>query len=226
MISLSKRLSAIAEMVPSCNVLADVGTDHGYLPVWLLQQGRVNRVLASDINAGPLRRAEENAKIYGLSDRMETILADGLDYPDADQAEVITICGMGGETMISILEGAPWTADHRRLILQPQSKLPELEAWMKGHQFGIEDAKLCLDGGKQYLALSVLGGIAWKLSAEETLCLRQDPLFSEYVRRELQKAIHAREGLLRSSGEHLDLLRVSEQRISLLEQYEKEILKW
>lgn len=226
MISLSKRLSAIAEMVPPCNVLADVGTDHGYLPVWLLQQGRVNRVFASDINAGPLRRATETAELYGFSDRMETILADGLNYPDADQAEVITICGMGGETMISILEGAPWTADHRRLILQPQSKLPELEVWLQEHQFAIKNAKLCLDGGKLYLALSVLGGIAWDLDTEESLCVRRDPLFPEYVRRELQKARHARDGLLQSSREHLDLLHASEQRISLLEQYEKEILKW
>lgn len=226
MISLSKRLSVIAEMVPSCGVLADVGTDHGYLPVYLLQQGSVKRVLASDIHLGPLRKARETAEQFGLSDRMETILADGLQFSGSEQAEVITICGMGGETMISILEAAPWAADHRRLILQPQSKLPELEEWLKDRQFSIEDARLCLDGGKLYLAISVLGGAAWKRNAEETLCMKQDTLFPEYIRKEYQKAMHARDGLLKSSGEHTELLRKLKLRINTLEQYEREILKW
>lgn len=226
MISLSKRLSVIAEMVPSCGVLADVGTDHGYLPVYLLQQGSVKRVLASDIHLGPLRKARETAEQFGLSDRMETILADGLQFPGSEQAEVITICGMGGETMISILEAAPWTADHRRLILQPQSKLPELEEWLKDHHFSIDDARLCLDGGKLYLALSVLGGAAWKRNAEETLCMKRDALFPEYIRKEYQKAMHARDGLLKSSGEHTELLCKLKLRINTLEHYEREILKW
>lgn len=226
MISLSKRLSVIAEMVPSCDVLADVGTDHGYLPVYLLQQGSVKRVLASDIHQGPLRKAKETAEQFGLSDRMETILADGLQFPGSTQAEVITICGMGGETMISILEAAPWTADHRRLILQPQSKLPELEEWLKYHHYSIDDARLCLDGGKLYLALSILGGAAWKRKAEETLCMKQDALFPNYVQREYQKATHARDGLLKSSGGHSEMIIKLEQRIQALEQYEKEIMKW
>jgi tRNA (adenine22-N1)-methyltransferase len=226
MISLSKRLSVIAEMVPSCGVLADVGTDHGYLPVYLLQQGSVKRVLASDIHLGPLRKARETAEQFGLSDRMETILADGLQFPGSEQAEVITICGMGGETMISILEAAPWAADHRRLILQPQSKLPELEEWLKDHQFSIDDARLCLDGGKLYLAFSVLGGAEWKRNAEETLSMKQDVLFPKYVQREYQKAKRARDGLMKSSGEHADMVFKLEQRIKVLEHYEKEILKW
>ena len=226
MISLSKRLSVIAEMVPSCDVLADVGTDHGYLPVYLLQQGRAKRVLASDIHQGPLRKAKETADQFGLSECMETILADGLQFPGSEQAEVITICGMGGETMISILEAAPWTADHRRLILQPQSKLPELEEWLKYHHYSIDDARLCLDGGKLYLALSILGGAAWKRNAEETLCMKQDALFPEYIRKEYHKAKRARDGLLKSSGGHSELIIKLEQRIQALEQYEKEIMKW
>ena len=226
MISLSKRLSVIAELVPSCDVLADVGTDHGYLPVYLLQQGRVKRVLASDIHQGPLKKASESADHYGLSESMELFLADGLQFPNAEQAEAITICGMGGETMISILEAAPWTANQRRLILQPQSKLPELECWLRVHSFGIEDARLCLDGGKLYLAISVLGGAVWSRSAEETLCRKQDPLFPEYVQQECRKAEHACAGILKSSSEHVGLINELAQRISMLKQFEKEISKW
>ena len=226
MISLSKRLSVIAEMIPRCSVLADVGTDHGYLPVWLLQQGRVQHVLASDIHRGPIQKAKETSEVYGVSDCMETVLADGLQFHGAEQAEVITICGMGGETMISILQAAPWTINDRRLILQPQSKLPELEAWLKAHHYSIEDARLCMDGGKLYLALSVLGGAEWKLNSEDILCKKNDLLFPEYVRKEYQKALYARQGILRASGEYSDLLRQLEQRITALEHYEKEIQTW
>ena len=227
MISLSKRLSVIADMVPLCSVLADVGTDHGYLPVWLLQQGRVKRVFASDIHHGPLRKASETAEIYGVSEWMDTILADGLQYPNADQAEVITICGMGGETMISILEAAPWVVLHqRRLVLQPQSKLTELECWLQANQYMIEDARLCVDGGKLYLALSVLGGAAWNQNTEDILCIKRDPIFREYVQNEIRKTEYARAGLQKSPREHQDLIEAMEQRISVLTQYEKEISKW
>lgn len=226
MIQLSKRLSAIAEMVPACHTLADVGTDHGYLPVRLLQEGIVNYVLASDINAGPLRRAKETAEEYALSDRMETILSDGLQYPGADRADTITICGMGGETMISILQAAPWTASHRRLILQPQSKLKELEHWLHENYYAIEDARLCLDGGKLYLALSVLGGGIWSRGAEQTLLEEQDSLLPEYLRRELQKVHHARNGLLKSSSDRNSAVSELEQRIDTLERMEKEITRW
>ena len=226
MISLSKRLSVISEMVPPCRVLADVGTDHGYLPVWLLQQGRVKRVLASDIHRGPIQKAKETAESYGISDCMETVLADGLQFHGADQAEVITICGMGGETMISILEAAPWTVNDRRLILQPQSKLQELEVWLRAHHYSIEDARLCLDGGKLYLALSVLGGVDWELYAEDLLCIKKDSLFPEYIQKEYQKVQHAKQGLLKSSGAHAELLNQLDQRIAALERYEKEFQSW
>lgn len=228
MISLSKRLLTVAEMVPDCRILADVGTDHGYLPVWLLQHGRVECVLASDVRSGPLQRARETAQSFDLSDRMETILADGLKYPCADRAEVVTICGMGGETMISILSAAPWTTEGRRLILQPQSKLPELESWLSSHGFSIDDAHLCLDAGKLYLALSVFGGGPWKMTAEQLLLARRDPLLPVYLRRELQKAQFARDGLTRSalSPMQKQALQATDARTKELEQYEKEMEKW
>ena len=226
MISLSNRLSAIAKMVPSCNVLADVGTDHGHLPVWLLQNGRVKHVLASDIHEGPLRRARETAIQYDLSDRMDTILADGLQYPDSERADVITICGMGGETIISILQTAVWTTENRRLILQPQSKLQELEQWLQAHQYAIDHASLCRDSGKLYLVISVLGGGSWSWSAEQILCMNRDTLFPEYISGALSKARYAKTGLLKSSGDHRDLIARTEERILVLEQYEKECSKW
>ena len=157
MITLTKRLRTIAELVPPCELLADIGTDHANLPVFLVQSGKVRRAVAADLREGPLQRARETIRESDLTEQIRTVLADGLSFPGVEQADVITICGMGGETILSILQAAPWTRD-RVLILQPQSKLPELEAWLSVNGYGITHAVLCLDSGKLYLALTVTGG--------------------------------------------------------------------
>lgn len=226
MITLSKRLSMVAEMVPKCHVLADVGTDHGYLAAWLLQSGRAERVLASDIGEGPLSSARETAERFGLEDSLQTILADGLNYPGSEAAEVITICGMGGETMISILSSAPWTREDRRLILQPQSKLSELEEWLKEKGYAVQNARLCLDAGKCYLALFVHGGDKWDCDAEEWLLRNRDPLLSEYLSREIQKVSHALSGLQKAESDRSTEISSMEQRLLTLQQYEKECKAW
>lgn len=226
MISLSKRLFMAADLVPRCKTLADVGTDHGYLAVWLLQSGRANRVIASDIGEGPLRSARDTAKRYGLEDTLQTVLADGLNYPGSEQAEVITICGMGGETMISILSAAPWTKGNRRLILQPQSKLSELENWLKREGYAIEDARLCLDAGKCYLALSVLGGSSWTQGTEDWLLDHRDPLLPHYLSREIKKSESALGGLKQAVQDHGSAVSALEARLNALRQYEKEMQSW
>lgn len=226
MITLSKRLLTIGEMVPKSEVHADVGTDHGFLPVWLLQQEKTHRVLASDINDGPLRKAKETAENYGLSDSIKTVLADGLQYPDADLAQVVTICGMGGETMISILSAAPWTAEGRQLVLQPQSKLFELESWLQKNGYSETDAKLCLDSGKLYLILAVYGGGNWERSCEQWLLFHRDPLFSEYLRREHQKTERALQGLYSADCRRSAVIRTMEARLQAINAMEKEIQTW
>lgn len=226
MISLSKRLSMAAALVPPCEVLADVGTDHGYLAAWLLQHGRAQKVLASDIGEGPLRSARETAARYGLEDSLQTILADGLNYPGSDQAEVITICGMGGETMISILSAAPWTKNGRRLILQPQSKLAELESWLKQEGYAVQNACLSIDAGKCYLAMSVLGGSEWEFGAETWLLRNHDSLFAEYLSREMKKVTHALIGLKQAVIDQGGAITALEERLETLQQYEKEMQSW
>ena len=226
MITLSKRLSMAADMVPPCSILADVGTDHGYLAVWLLQSGKAETVFASDIGEGPIACARETARRFNLEDSLKTILADGLNYPDSSQADVITICGMGGETMISILSAAPWTKEGRRLILQPQSKLSELEAWLKGEGYAVQDARLCLDAGKYYLAMSVVGGTAWECGAEEWLLRNRDPLFLAYIEREKAKVMHVLNGMRQAESNRTIDISAMEQRLNTLSHYEEEMKAW
>lgn len=226
MISLTKRLAMAADLVPQCEVLADVGTDHGYLAVWLLQSGKAQKVFASDIGEGPLRSTKETAERFGLEDTLQPILADGLNYPGAEQAEVITICGMGGETMISILSAAPWTKQNRTLILQPQSKLTELENWLKREGYSIENARLCLDAGKCYLALSVLGGGKWVNRAEDWLLHNRDPLLDDYLSREIQKTDRALHGIKQAADDQSSAVFALETRMQALQRFQKEMQSW
>ena len=108
-IRLSNRLQAVASWIAPCGTVADVGTDHGYLPVWLLQTHTAQRVIASDIHAGPLDRARRSAAEYSLENAIRFELCDGLQFAGADAADTVVIAGMGGETIITVLDAAPWT---------------------------------------------------------------------------------------------------------------------
>ena len=217
----------VAELVPKSEIAADVGTDHGYLSVWLLQSGRAARVLASDIHEGPLNRARQTAAEFDLEAQMETYLCDGLQFSGSEQAQTIIIAGMGGETMISILSAAPWTKQGRTLILQPQSKRTELEQWLCGNGYALKDAKLCRDTGKLYLALSVQGGEAGTYRDAESLLLRnRDPLLPDALTSEIQKLTHAMRGMEQAERDLTEACKWTQHRLELLRSYQKEVAAW
>ena len=128
-IALQPRLRLLAEMTPPGGRLADIGTDHGYLPVWLLQEGRIPSAIASDVGAEPLEHARRTAEEYetqGLDFR----LCDGLSGIEPEETDTVVIAGMGGETIRDILRAAPWAADgHHTLLLQPMTKVELLRGW-------------------------------------------------------------------------------------------------
>ena len=217
----------VAELVPKSKIAADVGTDHGYLAVWLLQSGRAERVLATDIHEGPLNRAKQTAVEYGLESEIETQLCDGLQFPGAEQAESVIIAGMGGETMISILSAAPWTKQGRTLVLQPQSKRPELEQWLHENGYTLTDAKLCLDAGKLYLAFVVRGISSGKPQTAEGLLLRnRDPLLPEFLSLEVQKIEYALMGMEQAERDLTALRAQLSARLEQLCSYQKEVSQW
>ncbi len=227
MIELSKRLNMVATLVPPSVVAADVGTDHGYLAVWLLQSGRVQRVLATDIHTGPLQRCRQTAQEYDLQQQIETHLCDGLQFAGAEQAETVVIAGMGGETMISILSAAPWTKQGRTIVLQPQSKRPELEQWLIENGYGLQNAVLCRDAGKRYLAMVVVGGTTGKAQCAEALLLRNhDPLLPDYLNEEAEKLTHALQGMEMAERDLSDLRAETQKRLERIQAYQKEVAPW
>ena len=148
--SLSPRLKLIASLVPAGSVPVDVGTDHGYIPAWLLKNGVVSRCLATDINKGPLASAERTLTDAGIRDRCELILCDGLAGCAEGCADVVIAAGMGGDNISGILERAPWVKKCRLLILQPMSKAERLRSWLCANGYEISGERLVKDSGKVY----------------------------------------------------------------------------
>lgn len=201
-LALQPRLHLLARLVPEGCRLTDVGTDHGYLPVALLQQGRIAAAIASDIGAEPLEHARRTAMQYGV-DGMDFRLCAGLSGVAPEETDVIVIAGMGGETIISILQDAPWTADGRhRLLLQPMTKAAALRHWLADNGYTFTDEHLVEDKGRIYPILCVKGGVFRPLTEAEALCgvlLADDSLYATYLTEHITKLRRSAEGLRRSS---------------------------
>jgi len=162
--SLSNRLQACCQFVHPGDRVADVGCDHGYLGIYLLSRGIASSVIASDINKGPLNSAIKNATVYGVSDRIAFYLSDGVKNIPRD-FDTLVCAGMGGDTMISILESAPWLrSGNYRLILQCQSKRPELRKYLYNQGFSIVRETLAEDGKFIYPVMDVIYAPAAPLS--------------------------------------------------------------
>ncbi|MBE6806925.1 MAG: SAM-dependent methyltransferase [Ruminococcaceae bacterium] len=155
MITLDKRLSAVAALVRPGSRLADIGTDHAYLPVHLVQAGVCPSAIASDIGAGPLEAARHTVTENGLSSEIALRLGDGLATVKSVEVEDIAIAGMGGETIAAILEAAPWVKNSRlRLILQPMTRAEDLRRWLLQNGFSVMEEHLIVDGRHLYPVLA------------------------------------------------------------------------
>lgn len=203
-IVLSKRLQAIADMVPKCSTAADVGTDHGYLPIWLLENDVCCSAIAADINAGPLSKAKDTAENYNMTERISFRLCDGLAKISADETDVITIAGMGGETIEGILTAAPW-AKSKTLILQPQSKIPELRMWLHNNGYTIEDAALVYDASRYYVVWRVVCGSEAEPDIicsyiDRSLFTKKDPLLAGYLKHLISRNESVISGLKKSNS--------------------------
>ena len=152
--TLDKRLLSCADFVRAGAVFADIGTDHGYLPIFLLKTGRIERAYLSDVNSGPLSSAERNAAAEELTDRCEFILTDGAAALSGKGITDYAICGMGGELIAEIVGSAPdMRREGVRLILQPMSRINVLRRRLAALGFSVLDEKYSTSAGKHYVTL-------------------------------------------------------------------------
>ena len=182
--------------------LADVGTDHGYLPVYLLQRRRIRGAVAADIGAEPLAHARRTAEAYGV-EGIDFRLCDGLRDIAPDEVDTVVIAGMGGETIIAILEGAAWTKDGAHtLLLQPMTKAADLRYWLAVNGYCFTEERLVWDKNYLYPVLRVTGGTPQALTERQALTgveLDNDPLYREYLTQQADKLRRTAEGLRRSA---------------------------
>lgn len=153
---LGPRLALCASLVREGKALCDVGTDHGYLPIWLLKSGKISRALACDINSGPLDAARRDGAKYEAGEALSFRLSDGLREVSPEEAEDVVIAGMGGELILRIVGETPWLRDgEKRLILQPMSSVPELRMGLKELGFTVLQEEAVEEGAKVYSAFAV-----------------------------------------------------------------------
>ena len=152
MLNLSSRLQAIAGLVPKGTRVADVGTDHGYIPIYLLQSGICESAVASDVREGPLQSAVRSASALGLEDKISFRLADGLRKVQPEEADTVIIAGMGGETIAAILEACPWAkSSGLHYLLQPMTRSEDLRRYLLTHGFTILSETTVEQGGHLYV---------------------------------------------------------------------------
>lgn len=229
---LSKRLSAVAAMVLPCASMADIGTDHGYLPIELVKNGTVGSAYACDVRTGPLSRAEAHIRREGLSDRIGTVLSDGLEALPAP-VDTVVMAGMGGALMAELLSSAKAQApliraNAARFVLQPQSEPELVRKAVYDLDLHIEKEDMVLDRGKYYLILSAVPGRdereAASLRFGTYLSENRHPVFREYLEKELQKNKNLSAKLSNRDSE------ASRARVSALSEeaqaIEKELAKW
>lgn len=148
---LDSRLMAVASMVPKGYKIADIGTDHAYLPIYLITHNICPNAIATDIRLGPLKKASEHVQNHNLSDKIELRLGEGLEPLAPGEVDAVVIAGMGGETIARILEKYKAVADTlKRVIIQPMTNQPKLRKKLFEMQYHIIDETVALDDGKFY----------------------------------------------------------------------------
>ena len=220
MAELSKRLQAVADLVTPGMRLADVGTDHAYIPIYLTQNGLVPSAIAMDINKGPLERADTHILEHGLDGKIVTRLSDGLVNLKMEEADTMIAAGMGGGLVIHILEeGKQIVSTLKGCILQPQSEIQKVREYLVEHGFRFEAEDMVEEDGKYYPMMRVVPPEycehktadwqedskkeEWEYLYGPLLLKNKNPILYEYLKREIRIREDILLGLAGKDGERI-----------------------
>ena len=186
---LDNRLQLVADLVDRDRVLADIGTDHAYLPVALVKQGLIPSAIASDLRAGPLAHAKEAVKAAGLQEQIQLRLSDGLDKILPHEADCITMAGMGGILITQLIERAPWLRDpEKSLVLQPMTDAPLLRFFLAKNGFELLTERATFDKKHNYTVMkAVYSGVVWEPTPLQAMVGKLNEPLGEAERRFIQK---------------------------------------
>lgn len=218
---ISERLKTVASFVRTSRTIADIGTDHGYIPIYLCLEEAIDRAIACDVNREPVRRAECNINMYHLGNMIETRLGDGLKPLKAGEVEGAVIAGMGGMLIIEILdECLEKTGTLNELVLQPQIDVDKVRKYLHKIGFKIDDEEMIYEDGIYYNVIRAVHGrekydneadyIFGKINID-----RKNAILKEFIEKEMAKNKKIMEKLKEAGTDN------SQKRIRELEKYEK-----
>lgn len=188
---LSVRLQAVADMVTEGTKVADVGTDHAYIPIYLVEHDKNPSAIAMDINRGPLKKAEENISSHNLENKIETRLSDGLKQLHLGEADSVVIAGMGGGLVVKIMEEGTLNKKYvKEWILQPQSEISKVRQYLNENGYCIVEENMVIDEGKFYPMMRVTEGTIEEYTQEELCygkCLlkEKNPILKKFLEKEI-----------------------------------------
>lgn len=189
-VELSARMQALADMVSKGSVVCDVGCDHGWVSIYLIQQGIASKVFAMDVGTGPLERAKEHVQSYNLESYIETRLSDGLAALQVGEANCMICAGMGGPLMMRILtRGREKAYAMKELILQPQSEIAQFRAFLRQEGYKVVGEDMVYEDGKYYPMMKVVPGVV--LPREEMAEQRIFEAFGEMLLKDKHPVLQA-----------------------------------
>lgn len=214
-VTLDPRLSLVASFVRQGSVLADIGTDHAYLPVYLVESGRCPRAVASDLRPGPLQNAKQTVAEHGLCDKIGTVLSDGLDALEAHCADDVVLAGMGGILIAELLSRAAWLRDPAvRVIAQPMSHAEDVRLWFYENGFLIDREACVFDKRHGYVAIAAhytgeTTALTPALPYGGLLFEEKDEAAARYLERQRQRLQKRRDALLQAGVDPAETARLT-----------------
>lgn len=207
---LSKRLQAVADLVSEGQVVADVGTDHGYIPIYLLEAGKCEKAIAMDVNNGPLLRAKEHIAEHGLTQSIQVKLSNGVKALSAGECDCVVVAGMGGALAVKIMEeGREVFNSLKEFVLQPQSELVKVRQYLWENGYCVVDEDMVLEDGKFYPMMKVQSGSSDSYTQIELrygreLLTKKHPILKMFLEKEMQTKEMILKNLESESGEHIE----------------------
>ncbi len=189
---LSKRLKAVADMVTEGNIAADIGTDHGYVPIYLIKNNISKKAYALDINEGPLKMAAKNIRLEGLSDKITTVLSDGMEQMKDNMAETVIIAGMGGDLIVDILSRGKNIKGVKELVLSPHKRIDLVRKFLSQNCWEIIKEDMVMDSGKYYTIIKAVKGQNTEYTDVELLYGKylletKNQILKQYLKKENEK---------------------------------------
>lgn len=207
---ISDRLKLVVDFVDKCQAVADIGTDHGYVPIALVKQKKVQHAYAMDINKGPLERAKEHIDEEGLSQQIETRLSDGLEKLEENEADTVVIAGMGGELTVRILQRREQVLKTiKTLVLSPHSEVFLVREYLWKNGYKIVREEMIMDAGKYYTIMKAercnkeqeLPYEHWEYMYGRLLIQEKSPVLRQYLEEKKEKYAQILTGLQKQSSE-------------------------